>query len=83
MIAIQLKGTVQPDGTLVLKLPAGVSPGVHELVVVLPLDARSEERSGANGGHGNIRKLDLSAYAVGLVDDSFTFRRKDLYGDQL
>ena len=82
MVAIQLKGTVQQDGTLELKLPAGVAPGEHELVVVLPLDAPAEERAGENGVPARTRKLELTAYPVGLVDDSFTFRREDLYGDQ-
>ena len=82
MVAIQLKGTVQQDGTLVLKLPAGVSPGLHELVVVLPLDAQSEERIAENGAPAKTRKLELSTYPVGPVDDAFTFRREDLYGDQ-
>ena len=32
MVAIQLRGTVQRDGTVVLKLPAEVNPGEHEMV---------------------------------------------------
>ncbi len=80
VIAIQLKGTVQRDGTLVVKLPATVSPGVHEIVVVLPSDAQQEETGEL--ATSEIGELDLAAYPVGLVDDTFTFRRETLYGDQ-
>lgn len=80
MIAIQLKGTVQRDGTLVVKLPATVSPGVHEVVVVLPFDAQYEEPG--KQASSETAKLDLTAYPVGLVDNTFTFRRETLYGDQ-
>ncbi len=35
MIAFQMTATVQQDGTMILRLPAAVRPGVHDIVVVL------------------------------------------------
>ena len=35
MIALQMTATVQQDGTMILRLPTTVRPGVHDIVVVL------------------------------------------------
>ena len=82
VVAIQVRGTVQQDGTLVLKLPVGVSPGVHEMVVVLPFDMQPPATLPGNGVQAK-RPLVFHTYPVGLVDDWFTFHREDLYGDRL
>lgn len=79
MVAIQLKGTIEQDGTLVLKLPVGVSPGVHEMVVVFPFDVQPKKTDYGNGADST--PMRFSAYPVGLVDNAFTFRREELYDD--
>lgn len=81
MVAIQLKGTIEQDGTLVLRLPAGVSPGVHEMVVVFPFDVQPEKFDAGNGTQDGT-PMRFSAYPVGLVDNALTFRREELYDDQ-
>ena len=81
VVAIQVRGTVQQDGTLVFKLPAGVSPGVHEMVVVLPFDMPSPESAPENAVHAK-KLLEFHAYPIGLVDNSLTFRREELYDNQ-
>jgi len=78
MVTIQLRGTVQEDGTVVLTLPADVSPGEHEMVLVLPQEAQQTDSSRKNGVKAR-KPLRLRTYPVGLQDDAFTFRREDLY----
>lgn len=82
MVTIQLRGTVQEDGTVVLMLPAEISPGEHEMVLVLPQEAQQVE-GGATNGMKARKPLRLRAYPVGLQDDAFTFRREDLYAGRL
>ncbi len=82
MVTIQLRGIVQEDGTVVLKLPANVSPGEHEMVLVLPQEAQQAEGVQTNGVKAR-KPLRLRAYPIGLQDDAFTFRREDLYADRL
>lgn len=82
MVTLQLKGIVQPDGTVVLTLPAEIRPGEHEMVVVLPQDMQQPASARANGI--KVRQpLRLRAYPVGLRDETLTFRREDLYADRL
>ena len=81
MVAIQLRGTVQRDGTVVLKLPAEVNPGEHEMVLVLPQDAQQETDARVKVVRER-NPLQFRAYPVGLQDDAFTFRREDIYGGQ-
>ena len=80
MIALQLKGTVHLDGTLVVKLPVTVNPGDYEIVVVLPFEPQQEEDG--KEATPETRKLEFSAYPAGLVDDAFTFRRETDYRDE-
>jgi hypothetical protein len=72
MQTIEMKALVGPDRKLVVQLPLSVSPGEHCLVVVIDEPASGESKRPA---------LTFTAYPVGLVSDSLTFRREDLYGD--
>lgn len=82
MVTIQLRGIVQEDGTVVLTLPADISPGEHEMVLVLPQEVQQAEGDSTNGVKAR-KPLRLRAYPVGLQDVAFTFRREDLYADRL
>jgi len=63
---------VTADGKVTLQLPPDIPPGEHKIVLVI------DEQSVAD-----CKRLPLkfSAYPVGLVKESFTLRREDLYGN--
>ena len=73
MRAVTATAIVRPDHTLTVQLPADVSPGVHEIVVV-----RQDE---SPHPHPEPFFKDLPPHPVGLVDPTMTFRREDMYGD--
>ncbi|HBI44165.1 MAG TPA: hypothetical protein DDY78_15125 [Planctomycetales bacterium] len=72
MKTVEATTVVGPDRMLVVQLPPGVSVGEHHVVVVIDESALAEAERPA---------LPFSNYPVGLVSDSLTFRREDLYGD--
>lgn len=69
MKTISTKAVIGPDRVLTVQLPADVTPGEHEVVVVLNGVATQQPVP----GHG--------PYPFGPVDPANTFRREDLYGD--
>jgi hypothetical protein len=73
MQTIETSALIGPDRKLVVQLPASVSPGEHRFVVVIEESAAKAPRS----------PLPFTAYPVGLVSDSVTFRREDLYGNSI
>lgn len=70
--AIDTTATVSEDGLLVIKLPPDIPPGQHRVVLVI---GEAEKQA--------TKPLPLNwiVYPVGLVSDTFTFRREELYGD--
>jgi hypothetical protein len=72
MKTIETTAIVTPEGTMTIQVPSGISPGEHQVVVVID-------------EHSIVRKksppLKFSAYPVGLVSEAMTFRREDIYGE--
>jgi hypothetical protein len=74
MKTIQTVVPVNPDRTITVPLPPDLAPGAERVAVVVVVaepPAAAPQRE----------PLRLSAYDVGVIDPSFTFRREDLYGD--
>jgi hypothetical protein len=69
---IELTAVVNPDRTITVQLPPEISPGEHRVVLVIEEQVQAEPQR---------RPLQFSAYPIGLVSDTFTFRREDLYDD--
>ncbi len=77
MKSIETIATVTKDGKMTAQLPPDISEGEHQVVIVIdekPLveKAKSKEKR---------PPLQFSAYPVGLVSESLTFRREDLYAN--
>lgn len=105
MKSIETVASFNADGTLTAKIPAIISPGEHEVVIVVeekgvmaklkekvsqikingfalsPTAANANAES--NQGKREREPLRFSAYPVGLIADDFTFRREDLYDDDI
>ena len=73
MRIVKSTSVVQPDHTLTIQVPPDISPGVHEVVVVLQEEASRPQPEPFF--------KDWPAHDVGLVDPTRTFRREDMYGD--
>ncbi len=74
MRALTATAIVRPDHTLILQVPADISPGPHQVVVVLQEEGKGPPRKSL--------AVDWPApYNTGSVDANMTFRREDLYGD--
>jgi hypothetical protein len=72
MKTIETSAVVGPDRQIVVQAPPDLALGVHRVVVVI------DENPAAQPSRPPLR---LSAYTVGVVSDTFTFGREDLYGD--
>ena len=72
MKTIEATALVGPDRKLVVQLPLDVPVGAHHVVVVIDEMAAAEP---------DRAELPFTFYPVGLMSDSLTFRREDLYGD--
>ena len=68
MKTISTRAVIGPDRLLTVQLPTDVTPGEHEVVIVL------------NGVAGQVPVLS-APYDMAPIDPSFTYRREDLYGD--
>jgi hypothetical protein len=72
MKTIETTAMVTQEGTMTVQVPLGISPGEHQIVVVID-------------EHPIVKKerpsLKFSAYPVGLVSEQMTFRREDIYGE--
>jgi hypothetical protein len=73
MRTINTKATVMADGMLIMQLPPDVSPGEHQIVLVI--DEQPIQQA-------DRLPLKFSAYPVGLASEDFTARREDLYRDE-
>ena len=70
MKTIETNAVVTRTGTLVIQLQTDIPPGTHPVVLVI--NPQSPPKKPA-------KPLKFGRYAVGLVDNDFTFRREDLY----
>ncbi|MEH1934847.1 MAG: hypothetical protein V7L14_14380 [Nostoc sp.] len=77
MKSIETIATVTKDGKITAQLPLDIPEGEHQVVIVIDekLLAEKEEKK------ENKAPLKFSAYPVGLVSESLTFRREDLYAN--
>lgn len=73
MHTVTTKAIVTADHTLTLLVPAEVSPGEHQVTLMIADETPSSpvKRS----------LMDWPAHEVALVDPTNTFRREDLYDD--
>jgi hypothetical protein len=69
MKTITTTAVIGPDQVLTVHLPADVSPGPHEVVVIL------------NGAAVTPVPTWTPPHPVGPADPSCTYRREDIYGD--
>jgi len=99
MKSIETLATLTADGVLTAKVPLDIPPGDHQVVIViddrsalrrrLQIDGfvadQAKEQIEESGNHQAKPKepLRFSAYEVGLISDDFTFRREDLYDDDI
>ena len=72
MRTIETKVTISSEGHLSGEVPTDILPGEHRAVLVI-----DEEPLSAPGR----RPLEFKPYQLGLVSDSMTFRRADIYDD--
>lgn len=74
MRPLVVTAVVTPEHTLTVAVPADITPGPHQVVVVIEEEARQPVP-----GLPDFR--DWPAHEGAFVDPSCTFRREDLYGD--
>lgn len=72
MKAITTIATVTTDGKITVQLPPDIPPGEHQIVVVIDDKPVTKQKR---------TPLKFSSYPVGLVSESCTFRREDLYAN--
>ncbi len=72
MKAIETTARVTPRGELMARVPRGVSPGTHSIILILT-EFHSEKRER--------RLLRFPVDHVGHWPKSLSLRREDLYGD--
>lgn len=72
MKAIETIATVTADGFLTVELPSEIPAGKYQVVLVIDEQPVTKEKRSP---------LRFAAYPVGLVSESFTFRREDLYAN--
>lgn len=77
MRAIQLKATITQDGTLTARVPADVSPGEHEALLVLH-DPVTEQGARPLPDTG----LVLPADDLGPWPEGLSLRREEMYGER-
>ena len=68
MTTITTKAVIGPDRVLTVQLPADVTPGEHEVVVL-------------NGAIAAAAPVLGPPHNIAPIDPSFTYRREDIYGD--
>ncbi|MBD2612183.1 MAG: hypothetical protein FWK04_06045 [Nostoc sp. GBBB01] len=77
MKTIETIATVSKDGKITAQLPLDIPEGEHQVVIVIDEKPLTEEEKNKQ----KKAPLKFSAYSVGLVSESVTFRREDLYAN--
>ncbi len=75
MRTIETTATIEPNGTLTLKLPPDIEPGQRQVVVVI------DEAKAAPEERAPLPPLNLHASEWKGYPADHTFRREDMYGD--
>jgi len=73
MITIQTRVSVNEHGVTTLRLPPGIAPGEHEVVLVIGEAPAARQTPIMAGFPSHDVKVDLP--------EGFSFRREDLYDD--
>ena len=74
MRTIETQAEITSGGILTARVATDLAPGQHQVVIVIDDEKRVASPR---------QPLRFAAHPVGLVSDDFTFRREDLYGDDL
>lgn len=74
MRTIETQAELTAEGVLTARVATDIPPGKHQVVIVI--DENGQDRRQA-------QPLRFAAHPVGLISDSFTFRREDIYDDDL
>ncbi|MEH2125773.1 hypothetical protein [Nostoc sp.] len=77
MKSIETIAIVTKDGKITAQLPLDIPEGEHQVVIVIDEKPLAEEAETEK----KKAPLKFSAYPVGLVSESLTFRREDLYAN--
>ncbi|MEH2378302.1 MAG: hypothetical protein V7K27_05260 [Nostoc sp.] len=77
MKTIETIATVTKDGKITAQLPLDIPEGEHQVVIVIDEKLLVEKVESKE----NKMLFKFSAYPVGLVSESLTFRREDLYAN--
>ncbi|MBD2246996.1 hypothetical protein H6G96_20520 [Nostoc sp. FACHB-892] len=77
MKSIETIATVTKDGKITAQLPLDIAEGEHQVIIVIDEKLLTEETENKE----KKAPLKFSAYPVGLVSESLTFRREDLYAN--
>jgi hypothetical protein len=77
MKSIETIAIVSKDGKITAQLPLDIPEGEHQVVIVIDEKLLIEETKKKE----KKAPLKFSAYPVGLVSESLTFRREDLYAN--
>ncbi|MCC5599198.1 hypothetical protein [Nostoc favosum] len=77
MKTIETIATVTKDGKITAQLPLDIPEGEHLVVIVIDEKPLTEEEHKKE----NKAPFKFPAYPVGLVSESLTFRREDLYAN--
>ena len=72
MKTVETMATVAPDGTLTARVPPGIPPGPHRVVLVIQEQTVPEE---------GLAEIDLPVNHVGPWPEGLSLRREDMYGD--
>jgi hypothetical protein len=72
MRTVETTATVAPDGTLTVRVPTDVTPGTHQIVLVID-DWSREARESQLGA--------FPVISVGAWPPDLPLRREDIYGD--
>jgi hypothetical protein len=70
MRTVKTTATITPEGLLTARVPSDLTPGEHEVVLVIS----EPPTAGA-------RALDLPVVHLGPWPDDLSLRREDMYGD--
>jgi hypothetical protein len=72
MRTVETTATVTPDGSLTVQVPPDITPGTHQIVLVIDDESREA------------RERQLGAFpvvSVGAWPSDLSLRREDMYGD--
>ena len=68
---MQTQAIISATGELTLRIPVSLPPGTPVMVFMIMATPPAPRKMG--------QPLKWGRYPVGLVDDTFTFRREDIY----